>query len=133
MNDTTQTAPEPLSTAVQQWIAALRSGKYTQGKNYLNADGSLCCLGVACEIFKDELNLNITTTTTIDIDKEVTRYNRFYGVLPQIVSDHLGLSTCYGSLSKHDYSSLYSMNDNGKTFAEIADIIESKPEGLFKS
>jgi len=25
------------------------------------------------------------------------------------------------------------MNDNGKTFAEIADIIESKPEGLFKS
>jgi len=33
-----------------EWIAALRSGKYKQGRNALCKDGKYCCLGVACEI-----------------------------------------------------------------------------------
>lgn len=35
----------------KQWIAALRSGKYKQGKSFLEApDGdAFCCLGVACK------------------------------------------------------------------------------------
>lgn len=39
----------------RKWIAALRSGKFKQGENYLknNPSGNeneYCCLGVACEI-----------------------------------------------------------------------------------
>lgn len=30
----------------EQWVAALRSGKYKQGTGYLNRDGKFCCLGV---------------------------------------------------------------------------------------
>lgn len=35
-----------------QWVAALRSGKYKQGKNVLhNVDaGTYCCLGVLCDL-----------------------------------------------------------------------------------
>jgi hypothetical protein len=32
------------------WIAALRSGKYIQGKEALEKDGCNCCLGVLCRI-----------------------------------------------------------------------------------
>lgn len=32
-----------------KWVAALRSGKYEQGKGYLKDGNSYCCLGVAVE------------------------------------------------------------------------------------
>jgi len=45
-----------------KWIKALRSGKYKQGKgNLQSADGSYCCLGVACRVLipKSKLKLDI--------------------------------------------------------------------------
>jgi hypothetical protein len=36
----------------KKWVAALRSGKYEQGREYLQADGKFCCLGVLCEVAK---------------------------------------------------------------------------------
>lgn len=35
---------------VRGLVAALRSGSYPQGFKYLNKDGKMCCLGVACEV-----------------------------------------------------------------------------------
>ena len=35
----------------KQWIAALRSGAYEQGTEWLEKDGKFCCLGVACNLF----------------------------------------------------------------------------------
>ena len=37
----------------KKWVAALRSGKYKQGKGQLydNLDEKYCCLGVACDLF----------------------------------------------------------------------------------
>lgn len=32
------------------WIANLRSGKFEQGREYLNINGKMCCLGVLCEM-----------------------------------------------------------------------------------
>lgn len=133
MSDTVENATEPLSPAVQQWIETLRSGKYEQGTNYLNAEGKLYCLGVACEIFKEELELVVTSKTDKDSFKEFKTYNGNYGVLPEKVKEHLGLATCFGDLEGQKYSSLYALNDNGVSFSEIADIIESKPKRLFKS
>jgi hypothetical protein len=38
-----------------KWVAALRSGEYTQGKNSLrNIDDSFCCLGVLCDLYSKE-------------------------------------------------------------------------------
>ncbi len=33
-----------------KWVAALRSGQYQQGAEYLENDGRYCCLGVLCEV-----------------------------------------------------------------------------------
>lgn len=33
-----------------QWVAALRSGEYVQGNEWLQRDGRMCCLGVACDL-----------------------------------------------------------------------------------
>jgi len=34
----------------RQWVAALRSGKYEQGRQRLEKDGRFCCLGVLCDL-----------------------------------------------------------------------------------
>ena len=34
----------------KQWVKALESGKYKQGKNALAYKGKYCCLGVLCEM-----------------------------------------------------------------------------------
>jgi len=33
-----------------EWVAALRSGNYKQGHEWLNRGGAMCCLGVACDL-----------------------------------------------------------------------------------
>ena len=36
-----------------RWIAALRSGEYTQGRNALKTpEGHYCCLGVLCRVLE---------------------------------------------------------------------------------
>lgn len=37
---------------LNQWITALRSGEYKQGKGYLKVDNEYCCLGVYCDVNK---------------------------------------------------------------------------------
>lgn len=32
------------------WLEALRSGEFTQGRGALQRDGEFCCLGVLCEL-----------------------------------------------------------------------------------
>ena len=38
-----------------KWIAALRSGKYKQGKYRLENDGGYCCLGVLQKVVDDKV------------------------------------------------------------------------------
>lgn len=33
-----------------QWVSALRSGEYEQGRGRLERDGKFCCLGVLCDL-----------------------------------------------------------------------------------
>lgn len=37
----------------KRWLDALRSGKYRQGREYLNRGGNYCCLGVAAKAVFD--------------------------------------------------------------------------------
>ena len=34
----------------EEWIEALRSGEYQQGRRYLKKGDNYCCLGVLCEL-----------------------------------------------------------------------------------
>lgn len=39
----------------KKWLKALRSGKYEQGEGVLLYHGKYCCLGVLCDVVKDEM------------------------------------------------------------------------------
>lgn len=124
-----------------QWLEALRSGKYKQAKNTLkSADGGFCCLGVLCDakgvparidggstfyIFDDVAEHDLAT-------REIGSFkSKSAGIIPfrpqQTILEDLDLAkeiTVDGSADSI-CSFLISMNDNGNTFAEIADFIEA--------
>ena len=104
------------------WVEALRSGKYKQGTGQLRYEEEFCCLGVACDLYD-------ASRWETDKDGELTFMDEM-SVLPIKVMDWLGLEYDDGAFNGDD-NSLVTMNDRGKTFNDIADIIESEPQGLF--
>ncbi len=123
---TTTWTPEQQAEHRKLWVEALRSGKYQQTTSQLRLSGRYCCLGVACDLSGVgawEFNNYIVTN---DDEEDTT--------LPDGVKDWLGLSTNGGRFDNgkrsEEDSSLWGLNDNGTTFAEIADIIEAAPPGL---
>lgn len=91
------------------WVKALRSGKYEQCKHQLRYEGRFCCLGVLTELSGEE-------------------YDPEWGYLPLEVADWAGMKSDMGLL--RDGKSLIYWNDQGKTFPEIANIIEKHWEEL---
>ena len=121
-----------LNNNAKKWVAALRSGKFKQGRSYLQMGDNYCCLGVACVIAK-ESGVYINMERGLDKSGASCWGNDIYE-LPSQVRDWLNLSTDIGTFRLNTKrSSLVDLNDDGKTFLEIADIIESEPKGLFKS
>lgn len=121
------TTPEDRKELRREWVKSLRSGEYEQGQGRLRIGDEFCCLGVACDLLAK---------------KGMARWNGGVAVcgesegdvhLPTVAGDFLGLKTGWGSFDcpVSGAASLVDLNDSGKTFAEIADIIESEPEGLF--
>ena len=122
---------------VKKWVDVLRSGKYKQGRLYLRrADNDrFCCLGVACDLYRKETGEGEWILGTQSYYVFENENGNATNVLPSKVKKWLGLSTKGGRYGYRrgsaDGSSLYECNDTGKSFLEIADIVESKPEGLF--
>ncbi|SRR6266404_5786977 len=117
-----------MKESVKLWIEALRSGKYRQGKGQLNVKESMCCLGVACELFIQ----NGGTLSREVIHGDDVRYGGDDYYTPKAVKEWLGLRDQRGDFGGvFEGKSLSSMNDNGQSFAQIADLIESNPPGLF--
>lgn len=118
----------------KKWVEALRSGKYKQGAGYLTRiidDQEFdCCLGVACKLYQAEHG-----------DLQIVKYHGMksydskYAGVPEKVQKWLGMTSSAGKFGTPDknfvYKSLAQENDNGKTFNEMATLIESEPEGLF--
>lgn len=113
-----------------RWVKALRSGDYQQIRGYLHANDRFCCLGVLCEVVKNDLDLDINT------DPEGrTYYNGEHTYLPFKVVERIGISAT-GTVIKRRYnandtlelalggSTLSMLNDRGFTFDQIADIID---------
>lgn len=94
---------------MKTWVKALRSGKYKQGKGQLRFDNTFCCLGVACDISK------------LDKWNKKWFYSEEHLALPHSVRDWLGLRSKDPTVGS---KCLSAYNDDGKTFQEIADIIE---------
>jgi len=117
----------------QPWVDALRSGKYQQGKDFLRREGNYCCLGVLCDLYDRETSgpgwdehcgsggddyLGSDTS----LPGEVTRWA---GLIGSSDVNHRGEYSV--NLRHHGYRTyLSSINDEGASFNEIADLIEQQ-------
>lgn len=116
-----------------RWVTALRSGDYVQGQGSLrveDADGavSYCCLGVLCRVAQQEL---VEAGLTVKVnDRGRLTVDGATGTLTDAVADLFGMPNGTGALNdmptdeKGRRPELTSLNDNGSTFDQLADLIE---------
>ena len=107
------------------WVDALRSGEYKQAESVLcnKEEDKFCCLGVLCD-------LHAKTMKKKGFDK-YGKYLKQSELLPKTVKNWAGFvgneAEEYGD---NDYdinvrnTTLSQLNDDGKTFEQIADAIE---------
>ena len=101
----------------EKWLSALRSGHYKQTQNYLYADNGFCCLGVLCDLYGKEHNVE----WNFDEDGNYYRFQDETGSLPLSVIEWAGVGSHNPSIPG---TSLVELNDTGSTFNQIADFIE---------
>ena len=92
------------------WIEALRSGKYRQAQYKLKSDEGYCCLGVLCDLARNDGGPEWSEGL----------YRRLDGQLPHQMARFMGLT-------QGDQNRLADLNDKSRaTFAQIADYIEQR-------
>jgi hypothetical protein len=123
MSQTRQEQTITVNTDVmRRWANALASGNFQQGNNVLQADGKFCCLGVLCELAKDDGLVLMAqypsgTVWYVDASKE---HERSYTAPPSVVRDWAGLD-------RDDINFFVALNDEyGVGFDGIAYIIREK-------
>ena len=128
---------------MKKWVKALRSGKFKQGTGTLkqfNSKGVAqhCCLGVLCELYNQEMKKHKKKTLSekvCDNDSDFSfGYCRFGGHkedLPKEVKNWAGMSSSLGNFDDpFSQPCLADLNDTGRKFKTIADIIEQNYENL---
>lgn len=138
----------PNKERIEKWIDALRSGDYQQTKEVLHDSKGYCCLGVACEIYRQETergdwkedqnagDSHDALRFVIPDEDESTLIARgnSYTIIPE-VRDWFGLPEANPDLlfpredriegdSEFYEESAASANDEGMSFSDIADAIE---------
>jgi hypothetical protein len=108
----------------EAWLQALESDEFKQTRGYLQVEDRFCCLGVGC-VVAEKAGIRVQRTAG-----ELDGGN--LGLYPK-VRVWLGLRTADGHRkdSKTDLTALTWLNDDGKTFKEIAQIIKANPEEYF--
>lgn len=107
----------------KQWVEALRSGKYPQGRDYLvtveNEVENFCCLGVLCDLASDAGVIEKLPAYFRTLGKVVPYGNQeqVFG-LPEVVMEWAGISE-----QGEEIHRLISMNDTGVSFDKIANVI----------
>lgn len=112
----------------EKWVAELRGGKRLQGKGCLrqetlNHECEYCCLGVLAEIAVDEGVARWDDNTLVGPDGRASA-----GYLIPAVMDWASVDS-RDPVVKNEVNRgmpLSSLNDSGKTFSEIADLIEAQ-------
>lgn len=100
---------------VDKWLNALRSGKYHQTTRRLRDFKGYCCYGVLCDI--------IDPTAWQEVEKVSVKCHTYNGQESMPDSETMG-KVGFFSQNMEDGSRFAIMNDQGKTFNEIADELE---------
>jgi hypothetical protein len=106
----------------QKWVDALRSGKYQQTQRRLHDENGFCCLGVLCDLYGKENNVEWDLTNN---GHNVYVFQDMVACLPVSVKEWADLEY-YNPRVDDQTDSLIGLNDNGSTFNEIADVIEKQ-------
>lgn len=117
------------------WVQALRSGKYKQttgrlcrtkpkqkgGTDETPQEGSYCCLGVLCKLYAREKHQRAFIHTKKRGWRFIDGYSKSFGLWDMPPDEVLG----FAKVHRVDAENLAQMNDDGATFEEIADYIEN--------
>ncbi len=116
-----------LKKVQKKWLEALRSGEYKQTKSCLRNEYGFCCLGVLCDLYREENGGKW-------IDEGYQKSFLQQGSLPaKEVVDWVGLRQSNPRVSNGSREvSLSALNDNNSSFKEIADFIDNNREKVFK-
>ena len=124
-----------LNRNAKRWIKALRSGKYKQTQKHLR-DADLdtdepgyCCLGVACDLYAQTHKRGAWDEYGSFVIGDIEEDSE----LPDRVAKWLGIKSTLGYNSVTGLSLIHLNDDDGLTFAEIADHIEQYQDVLFES
>lgn len=114
---------------IQDWIDALLSEKYPQTQSRLKDSIGYCCLGVACDV-KDP---DIWQETSIKLPDRIA-YKWGADTEEEYAASHYLPKDLMAELGIDDYfqSHLTDLNDDGSTFAEIAEVIKKYAEGKYE-
>lgn len=108
-------------TIKSKWVTALRSGDYNQGYHVLRQGNRYCCLGVLCDLHsKAHPGNRYTWRQPSDCAPNYFYDDHEYEHLPGKVQYWAGID-CYGEVI-----TLAQLNDEGHTFAQIAQHIEEQ-------
>lgn len=129
-------ARQELGPNQKRWIEALRSGEFKQCKGMLSDRRGFCCLGVACKVFDVPGNEVSRVLDISEEDEEIdcVEFEKEVEVAPLTVYTALGLKSHTGKIDPTIApigDCLSVANDEGKTFAEIADFCEANPQAVF--
>ncbi len=111
----------------QQWIAALKSGNYQQGKQALRNGDKYCCLGVLCDIYSKEKNIEWQETISAVLPA-THKIHESMGNLPDPVLEWANIDA-HVATKGHDLTlrRRVNWNDNcGLDFEQIAQMIEKE-------
>jgi len=127
--------PYPFTEEQEAWLQDLETTDAPQTKEYLHVQddfrdikAGFCCLGRAC----------ITLGIPADTNMNFVKYDDLDNVLSDIginklrLHDDEGLFEEPADIDGSTFGSLVAMNDNGKTFKEIAAYIRANPWNVFK-
>jgi hypothetical protein len=107
----------------QKWVSALRSGDYQQGRNYLRTDNGFCCLGVLCDLYGKENNVEWNLAVAEDGDRDYYEFQDKTGCIPLSVVEWAGVEDSNPYVNG-GIGTLSGLNDRGSTFEQIAYVIE---------
>ena len=106
----------------QKWVSALRSGEYQQTQRRLHDENGFCCLGVLCDLYIKENQLEWEPSSYCN---NAYMFQDMATVLPLSVMEWVGVEEVNPYVNGGPFT-LAELNDNGTTFNEIANLIEKQ-------
>lgn len=113
----------------RKWTALLRSDQYEQGRDALQIHGKFCCLGVLCDLHRQEVGgqwsdhprEGYSAPSGSVVYQPAGGDEWDYALLPEAVMRWAGIASFNPCTDSHNLTAL---NDDGWSFGQIADLID---------